>query len=685
MLTEAPAPPDAAADPEHLRSAEILSHDQLEAHAARIAATHRLAANPRRGRPLIPGLDKSANRLDEAYWVLSSAARTDPQRVGSEDWLRDNHHVVQDQVREIRQDLPRKYYLELPKLADGPFQGYPRVYLLARELIAHTAGRVDLETLVDFANAYQHASQLSIGETWAVPIMLRLALVEELRRLADGVVEARQSRDKARQWQDEIASGEDWTERSIHRLLRDGRDEEGRLSAAFVVELLQWLRDQPSTAAPAWQALQRALQDQDDSAEEMLRIEHQREAADQLAIGNVITSMRRLSSIDWTLFFERVSLVERLLRDDPAGAYALMDFPTRDRYRHSIEQLAKRARKPETGVAMLAVELARTAMHDEPGRDRRHHVGYYLISRGRFQLEAAVGYRPTLRQRLARFAFLHPALGYLGAIAATVGVSVASLVIYAARRGATPVELLLVAAVVLIPVSELVISLVNLIITSQVPPRPLPKLALRDGISLRNRTIVVVPAIVDSEPRLNGLLDELEVRFLGNRDPHLHFALLSDFRDAARPSADEDAAILEVARRRVDELNQRHGAGRFFFFHRERRWNPGEGRWMGWERKRGKLTEFNRLLRGASDTSFVVCHGDQSVLPSVRYVITLDSDTQLPMEAARRLIGTLAHPLNRPRFDNVLGRVTEGYGVLQPRVGVNVVSANRTAFAKVYS
>jgi len=666
-------------------SDEIFSQDQLDAHAVRIALTHRLAANPRRGGLLLPELDESAARLDETYRFLSAAARIDPQAVASEDWLRDNHHVVQDQVREIRQDLPRNYYRELPKLADGPFRGYPRVYVLARELITHTAGRIDLDTLVEFASAYQRESELSIGETWAIPIMMRLGLVEELCRLADDVVAARRSREKARRWHAELVNGSDWTDRSLIRLLEDGRQEDGRLSAAFVVELLQWLRDQPSTAAPAWQALQRALLAQDDSPDEMLRLEHQREAADQLAIGNVISSMRLLSSIDWTVFFERVSLVERVLRGDPAGAYGLMDFPTRDRYRHSVEQLAKRARWSETAVAGLAIELASAALKEDPQHDRRHHVGYYLISRGRFKLEQAVGYHPRFREVLARFAFRHQAMGYLGTIAVGVAVSVASLLIYAARRGATDAELWLIAAVVILPVSELVISLLNLIVTAQVPPRQLPKLAMREGIPARDRTIVAVPVIVDSEARLAALFDDLEVRFLGNRDPHLHFALLSDFPDADEASHDEDPGLLAAARHRLDVLNERHGADRFYFFHRERRWNPSEGRWMGWERKRGKLTEFNRLLRGASDTSFVVAHGDLSVLPSIRYVITLDSDTQLPMDAGRSLVGALAHPLNRPRFDAASGRVTEGYGVLQPRIGVNVVSANRTAFAQVFS
>ncbi|MDQ3349417.1 MAG: hypothetical protein M3545_15795, partial [Acidobacteriota bacterium] len=676
-----------AATLEHLAAApaEIFSQDQLQAHAAAIAAAHALARDPRRGRPLLPRLDESAARLDEAYRYLSAAARLDPQPVGSENWLRDNYHVVQHQVREIQQHLPRKYYLELPKLADGAFRGYPRVYLLARELIAHTAGRVDLETLVDFCTAYQRTAVLSIGEVWAIPIMLRLGLVEELGRLADGVVGARRSREKAREWQDELVRGANWTEWNVRHLLKDGTQPDNRLSAAFVVELLQWLRDQSSSAAPAWNALQAALHDQGDSADEMLRLEHQREAADQLAIGNAITSMRLLSSIDWTLFFERVSLVDRVLRDDPAGAYAAMDFPTRDRYRHSVEEVAKRTGRQESEVAALAVDLAKQARREDPSHDRRHHVGYYLISRGRFRLEQEVSYKPSVRERLARFAFQHQALGYLGTLAALTAAGVLSLVVHAARREATAAELWIVALVVLLPVSELVISLVNLIVTGQVPPRELPKLAMRDGIPAGDRTLVVVPVMLDSEPHLLAFLHDLEVRFLANRDQHLHFALLSDFPDADRASREGEEAILEAAARRIIELNDRHGAGRFFFLHRERRWNAAEQRWMGWERKRGKLTELNRMLRGATDTSYTVCHGDCSVLASTKYVITLDSDTQLPLEAGRRLVGTLAHPLNRPRFDAAVGRVTEGYGLLQPRVGVSVVSANRTAFARVFS
>jgi cyclic beta-1,2-glucan synthetase len=666
-------------------SPELFGQDQLERHAVTLAGLYRLAADPLRGRPLLPRLDASAHELDDSYTFLSAAVTKDAPAVGSEDWLRDNHHVVQDQVREIRQDLPRHYYLELPKLADGPLAGYPRVYAFARELITHTAGRLDLQTLVDFATSYQRVAPLTIGEIWAIPIMLRLALVEELRRLAADVVAARRSRDRARKWGVQVNTSAREPDRVIDEMLRDEAAASGRLSAPFVVELLHWLRDQPSSAAPAWHALQRALEAQDDSAEEMLRVEHQREAAGQLAIANIITTMRLLSSVEWPIFFERVSLVEQILREDPAGAYARMDFPTRDRYRHSVEQLARGSEASEQDVARSAVELAADAQRMSPDHDRAHHVGYYLISRGRFRLEQEVGYAPTLRDRFARFFYGHPVIGYLGTIVGVTALAVASFVAYAHRHGGTTIELWISGFVVLLPLSELAISLINLVVTSQVSPRQLPKLDLRGGIPVSDRTMVAVPAIIDSEERLVSLLDDLEVRFFANRDAHLHFALLSDFADADEPTQPDDATLVEGARRRIDELNARHGADRFLFFHRSRQWNPRERRWMGAERKRGKLAEFNRLLRGATDTSFVVQHGDTSILATVRYVITLDSDSQLPMEAGRRLVGTLSHPLNRPRFDARLQRVTEGYGVLQPRVSVSVVSANRTMFSRVFS
>ncbi len=634
--------------------------------------------------PLLPRLDEAAARLEEAYQILTAEEPSvHRESSSSEDWVRDNFHVVDDQMREIRHDLPRRFYQQLVKLADGPSAGLPRVYVLASELIAHTEGRLDLESLTRFSEAYQSVVPFSIGEVWAIPIMLRIGLVEELSRLADAVVETRRERQAARRWIARVKEREDVNPGWLDRFSSHWVDPKSALSPAFVVELLQWLRDEPPSILPAWQWLQERLDRQSTSADEMLRLEHQQEAARQLMLGNVIGSMRLLSTLNWRAFFEQINLVERVLRGDPARAYGAMDFETADRYRRSVEQLARRSRRSEMDVARQAVECA-AARSDDLG-SREGHVGYYLISQGRFAFEKQLGYRRSIRERAARFASRHPAIGYLGVIAGLLGLSLASLLIYGRRHGADTFDLVLIGLLVIVPVSDLVISLVNRLITSQVPPRPLPKLAFADGIPATATTIVVVPTILSSPRGVSDLVEQLEVRFLANRDPHLHFALLGDFPDAAAETLPDDSEIILEASRLTRDLNERYGGDRFFFFHRARRWNSVDERWMGWERKRGKLAEFNRLLRGATDTSYVVQIGELSLLPSVRYVITLDSDTRLPIDAARRLVGTIAHPLNRARYDPALGRVTDGYGVLQPRIEVDGVSATRTTFARVHA
>ena len=352
--------------------------------------------------------------------------------------------------------------------------------------------------------------------------------------------------------------------------------------------MLQWLRDQP-TSVPAWGWLQAHLSREGETLDEVVRLENHREASVQLAISNVIGSMRRLSTLEWPAFFEQVSQVDRVLRSDPAGAYAEMDFATRDRYRLSIEQLSKRTKVEEVSVARQAIECAREARRQHPAADRQHHVGYYLISRGRFVLEERIGYRPLIRQRLARFAFRHPTIMYLSPVIFTLALSIASLLAYAHRHGGSLMDLLLVAVLGLVPVSELAVNLINRLMTAQIRPRPFPKLVLRDGIPAVSRTMVVVPTLLTSEGGIRDLIEHLEVRFMANRDQHLHFALLGDFADADAETQPHDAEFLAAAISGIEALNARHGAGRFFFFHRARRWNQTEGRWMGWERKRGKL------------------------------------------------------------------------------------------------
>ncbi|HEY7511310.1 MAG TPA: glucoamylase family protein, partial [Vicinamibacteria bacterium] len=377
-----------------------------------------------------------------------------------------------------------------------------------------------------------------------------------------------------------------------------------------------------------------------------------------------------------------------VLQRDPAGVYASMDFLSRDRYRHAVEELAEPTGEAQVRVALRVVESARLAAEGTSPAERAAHVGYHLIGRGRPGLESDVAYRPRFVRRVRRFAFRHACGAYLGSIAAVTAALVTAGVLYArAHYAATHVQAA-VAILLLLPASELAIALVQWLAVRLAPPRRLPRLEFPGGVPADARTMVVVPTLLTSVEDAKQLVDHLEVLALANLDPRIHFAILSDFPDAPAASLPEDEAPLQAAQAAIRELNARLGEGRadrFYLFHRARRWNPHEGVWMGWERKRGKLEEFNRLLRGSRTTSYYVQVGDPEILPQVRYVLTLDSDTRLPRESARTLVGIIAHPLNRPRFDERLRRVVDGYGILQPRVSVTMASAAGSLFARLYA
>jgi cyclic beta-1,2-glucan synthetase len=670
----------------------LYSLERLEQYASLLAAEHQVSAGPRRGKPLLPRLEENSRKLIAAYRVLAEAVRHERSISPAAEWLVDNFHIVEEQLREIREDLPRSYYYELPKLEAGDLVGYPRIYAIALALIAHTDSRLEIGTMKRFIRAYQNGMggvALSIGELWAFAIVLRLALVENLRRLASRTIAAREAREEADALADKVLEMAGRQPNELGRYFAEWLSKRRSIAPAFVVQITRRLRDQDPAAGVALDHLEQQLQREGRSAEQIVHQEHQRQAAAQITVANVITSMRLLSTLDWRDFFESVSLVDRALEDDPAGAYARMDFTTRDCYRHVIERISKQTQASEPDVAQRAVKMAARAQRENPQDERRSHVGYYLIDRGLAELENAFACRPRFGERLRRAVLRHPTVIYLGALSFLTTAILAALAGYAFYSGAGPLALAGLIVLVLVPASELALSILNWAITSVFKPRLLPKIDISSGIPEDARTMVVIPTLLTDEAVVRELLERIEVHFLANQDGHLFFALLGDLPDAPREVMPDDEKLIGLARHQVAELNARYGGEgqppRFYFFSRRRRWNPCEGKWICWERKRGNLHEFNRWLHGAGDTSFAVSTGDQESLKQIHYVITLDADTQLPRDTARRLVGTIVHPLNRARFDERAGRVTEGYGILQPRVQVSPTSAAQSRFAHIFS
>ncbi len=661
--------------------AEFFSVERLEQYAQTLAAEHKTVT--RKGRAqLLPRLEDNGRKLEAAYKLLVEALRQGHAISPAAEWLVDNFHIVEEQLREIRQDLPKSYYHELPKLAHGELEGYPRIYSVALELIAHTDSRLDTQTLQRFIAAYQIVAPLSIGELWAVAITLRLALVENLRRLAITIARARARRDEADKLADKLLEIASLQPTGVMAFLNERVGKREDLPHPFLVQLVQRLREQHPSVMPVMGWIEKLLVRQGTSVEQIIHLEHQRQAAAQVTVGNIITSMRLLSTLDWNDFFEKVSLIEPLLGKDPAGVYSRMEFASRDRYRHVVERISKRTRASELKIAQAAIDLAAQADETSPAQ---RHVGYYLIDDGLSRLESSFSYQPRPTERLRRFLLRHSTGTYLSTLTVMTLLIMGLLLYVMYRHGVNWQFIVLTALLALIPASDLAVTVLNWDLTHFFPPRLLPRMDTADGIPEDAATFVVVPTIFLHESQVHELVERLQVHHLANQDEHVYFALLSDFPDAATEETPTDSNLLAIAQSGIDALNSRHGNNRFHLFHRRRQWNEGEGKWMGWERKRGKLEEFNRLLRGAPDTSFLVRTADDVLLKSIRYVITLDSDTQLPRDVARRLVGAAIHPLNQPTIDAATNRVTDGYGILQPRVSISLASASRSKFVQVFS
>ena len=563
------------------------------------------------GRPLLQEFKAYTRFLRQTYRAFVQGAEEKPILAShAAEWLLDNYYVVQQAVREIEEGLPAAYYRELPKLERGPLTGFPRVYALARQILAGVDGHLDVKEASQFINDFQEIIPLTTGELWAVPIMLRTATLENL----------------------------------AHALAYVNQDES---------------LDDKNPSVPVSDSL-----------------------APDVLVGNCVLSLRTLDTQDWQAFFEGLSLVDRALTNDPARVYEKMTFDTCDRYRKAVELIARNGRGDEVAVAQTAVRLAQ----EEDPSSRKAHVGYFLVDDGFALLEAKCQSRPGISTRLRRWFFKrHPTFTYLGGIfSLTLALLILPLV-YAFANGAGGFQLGAVLLLSLIPASAIANEIINWLISYLVDPHVLPKMDYRDGIPESVRSMVVMPAMLTSIDEVDSLLQKLELNYLRNSDPQLAFALLSDFADAPEKEMPGDEILINQARQGFDALNKRYTNTPFHFFHRERRWNEAENAWMGWERKRGKLQEFNRLLLGKGETSFTIQQGAEQNLTGIRYILTLDVDTVLPHRSAQALIGTLDHPLNRPQIDPHTSRVETGYTVIQPRIKTIPVSANASLFSRIFN
>ncbi|MHB1355170.1 MAG: GH36-type glycosyl hydrolase domain-containing protein [Anaerolineae bacterium] len=594
--------------------------------------------------------------LAEAHSYFMEVSNHEANLTFTSEWVLDNYYIVRQALKQIKKDLPPGYYGQLPRLTNGPLKGLPRIYAISRSILSYQQFLLNPTDLRAILVQLQDRILLTVGELWALPIFLRFCLIEGL----------------------------------AHTL-------------ATVIHLQKPPR-LPVYISPSL-VIADPIEDDQPSDTKTNRV-----------VANFFLSLHAVSEQDWGDFFESVSRLERVLRQDPAGIYPLMDFETRDMYRRQIESLSFRTGLEENNLAEMTVELARKrgapetestgtpSKLPEPGSAEdnvRGHIGEYLVGKGRSILEDQIGYRPRFKVALGRWLFRHANAVYSSSIMLLTGL----LLLLIARIAHLPtllgtasaaqwIVVVVLALASLVAVLSVAISLVNWLVTLVVKPRILPKMRFKDEIPIPFQTLVVIPAIINSRDEIDSLALQLEMHYLRNPEPGLLYALLTDFRDSDSETQPEDVDYYNYALAAVEKLNAKYKPARmqgtrlFYLLHRKRLWNQSEGKWMGWERKRGKLHELNLLLRGKPNLSFMDFTneaGSSAALQGVRFVITLDADTILPRGAACRLAGTLAHPLNVARFDAKTGHVVFGYTVLQPRMEINPRSANLSWFTRIFS
>ncbi|WP_166267517.1 GH36-type glycosyl hydrolase domain-containing protein [Marinobacter caseinilyticus] len=597
---------------------------------------------------------QAEGELDSAAWRSGSAAQPsvlDTVAPGSRSSFGPISEALTQYARDLRRIHKRLYALQRDPHAAGPWVDWytDNEYLIRRVL--HSLRR-DLSV-----NFLKHLPVLTQGPACGQPRALelaRMALEQCGQRFDHSFLEALvlEHRQPA-----PFNTAELW---ALPLLLRFQ-------ALRLILQTVQWRVKQLNTETPS-----HAMTDA--------------EATD--VVVNGVWSLHRLERTDWQGFFERTSQVENTLRDDPAGAYRRMDFETRDRYRNAVEKLARKTGCDELAVARAAIELAVVQVEEDTAAHYeavRCHVGYYLIGPGQKHLHETLGYRSP-RAALNASLWRHRQGLYLGLLGATAVLLVLFPSVYAMIFGSVW-QAVLVAVIVSVPGLVIASVLVNWLITLTMAPRVLPKLDFAPGIDLEHRTAVCMAILVAGPQDVSRALGQLERHYLANTDPCLHFGLLTGLFDATHKITAEDEALLNQLRAGVNSLNAHYGGSEspFFWMHRQRTWAPHEGLWIEWERKRGKLKEFNNFILNGDLGTFSDGAGNRALLRQVRYVITLDADTQLPVNAARRLVGTFAHPLNQPVWDPTTGVIAAGYSILQPRVEINPLTATRNTFTRIFS
>lgn len=651
----------------------LLGTQELIRHAVLLAKAYRISSRKKSKNILTSRLEYDYRIISSEYRKLTLDGKNGVSLCPSTEWLLDNFYIIEENFKKSKKTLNKEFFKKLYIISNKSLEGLPRIFTICAEFISHTDGKIEKNQLIEFINAFQSVTPLSMAELWSLGPMLRAAVLERIQSICIKISDTQNSWILAEKtvFEKDMALIDNKLEEINSRMTVD---------SAFVEHIVSTLKREDIEDIEIIQKLQSGLFKKDYSLGEVVGLEHKSQSEIQMCIGNCISSLRLISSISWEEIFDSLSKVEKILSSEDSGLYKKQDIETRKYYRSIVEKLSLSIKISETSIASAAVELARAA--EAEGNSIKSYAVYYLGSEGRKELFKRLDTSDNvkIKREFSLFSYI-----FLCIILTALFCLVPA---YYALSASNSLVLSIAAFVLgLIPTSEISFWLLNKVLLSIYPPSFLPRLDFEDGLPEDCSTSIIVPTIIPSVERLKELFSQLEVAYAASYSGNMFFVLLGDFIDSETETNPEDNLIITEGMRIANELNNRYssnGKNIFYFIIRKRYHLKNQNRWMGWERKRGAIVQYCRLIRGIKSNT-ILCSGDTDQLHSVKYILTLDADTFIPIGTASKLIGTIAHPVNKAVLDSSESVVVSGYALIQPHIGITIDAAYKTLFTKIFA
>ena len=665
----------------------LLDYHQLEKYMEKIASDHVLQEYSEKNTYPVPVVLDHFSYITKVYRLLNEHVKLGIAIHPAGEWLLDNYYIIEEIVKVIQKDLSLKKYQNFLGLSNGENKGYARIYVLASEMIAYTENHITQENLLLMLQAYQKKKTLSMEEIWNIGIFLQISLIAQIKEVCEKIYSSQLQKYKVENMVERYIEGIP-KEKAVFKI--EGKMPNlgfGEMKYPFIEYMSYRLKKIGRKAYGYLDALEEQVDKMGTTISEVIKKEHFDIALRKISIGNSITSMKELARTNFLEIFEQINGVEEILKQDPAGIYDKMDYRTKEEYRRQVQILSKKTKISEMYIAQKLVEIAQKEK-EENGSTKKAHIGYYLLQEGRQDLLLGMGIRAKEKWSEKQKSICFEILFFLFSSLFAIGFGVIT-------ASKTNVLIGIVSTILAwIPCSEILLQITQAILSKVVVPKRIPKLDFSNGIPEEDSTMVIMPTILSSKDKVKELFQKLEVYYLANQSPNLYFTLLGDCTSEEKETLEIDQEIIQEGRRQVQKLNEKYPSTTpiFHFLYRVRRWNPKEKYYLGWERKRGLITQFNCYLLHRKQDDFLVntieeirAESEQDPYQNIRYIITLDSDTELVLDSAFELVGAMAHILNKAKLDKRKKVVVEGHALLQPTVGVSLEAGQKSFFSRIYA